>query len=81
MVQTRSQTKNQEEEEIEIYETKRQNGWLLLYTINSDYYVVTENYYTEGGDNYYEFKYKDYGCVIESYRKALDCFYDKVGID
>ncbi len=79
MVQTRSQTKkHEEEEEVECMITRRSNGWSLIFDNDSNYYVITDNYYNETCDNYHAFKVKDYG-VIMAYRKAIKCFHDKVG--
>ena len=91
MVQTRSQTKKQEEEEAnndcigeecdghcnaddeeEVSWIKKDGVWNLIYDMYGTYYVVTDNYYTEQGDNYHEFKAKDYdGGEPTAYRQAL----------
>ena len=76
MVQTRSQTKKQEEEVSLI---KKDGVWNLIYDMYGTYYVVTDNYYTEEGDNYLEFKSEDYdGGEPTAYRQALKHYYCRV---
>lgn len=91
MVQTRSQTKKQEvevegswfkheEEEVEEAEAcciKKDGVWNLLYDTNGNYSVVTDNYYyTEGGDNYHEFKAKDYVVTDNCYTEEGDNYHE-----
>ena len=98
MVQTRSQTKKQEEIELSVDNwfrtTKKQEEegkikvsfiaishgvWNLVYDMCGTYCVMTDNYYDEEGDNYHEFKAKDYdGGEPTAYRHALKCYYSRV---
>jgi len=82
MVQTRSQTKKQEEEveeEVKVSFIADHGAWNLVYDMYGTYYVMTDNYYNEEGDNYHEFKAKDYdGGEPTAYRHALKCYYSRV---
>jgi len=69
--------KQEEEEERLCTLITSSNGWNLVFD-NDSYYVMTNNYYNEEGDNYHQFKEEDYGIKM-AYRKAIKCFYDKVG--
>jgi len=57
MVQTRSQTRAIEtDEEVVVTMTKYSTcGWNLVFDDDSNYFVFRDNYYSEAGDNYYEF--------------------------
>ena len=51
--------------------------WNLLYDTNGNYSVVTDNYYyTEGGDNYHEFKAKDYVVTDNCYTEEGDNYHE-----